>query len=687
MKEVSGNVLGIFHRAAERYAVSLDAIFTGLDVSPDEEPERFGWETFCTLCERLGSLCTGRAPLDRVGELLFEVPGHQRIREVIQLVASPRMLYWASMHWAGTKAFLHVTTDLEDLPNGQLRLTIQLPDQYRDSPEFFQICEGIFRATPKLIGLPCANVTLEIGPRVGVYTVTLPPSLTLWARMRRGVMLILAPRAVLAELRDQNEELRARFEELAAAREEAERLRLEAERARDDAQVALRVKSEFLTTISHELRTPLNGIMGLTDMLLCTRLDGEQRDIADTLLRSADTLFGLISDVLDFSKIEAGKLALNVAEFDPVPVVRGVVQLLSGIAHGKGLALTAEAGALPARAIGDSERVRQVLVNLVGNALKFTERGSVSVEAAVVSRDEARALLRFTVRDTGIGMSPDALGRIFEPFTQVDTTTRRRFGGSGLGLAICKQLVAQMGGEIGVETVAGRGSSFWFTVPVGLPSVAAAPVFEAPPAVPMSPSVALLVSLHRSLRPPPSRPKSLRPPSRRPRSAGPRPEHASARAVEDTRPWILLVDDNAVNLKVAAHALTRLTFNVVPATNGAHALELFISRTFDAVLMDCQMPEMDGYEATARIRAAEASIPRRTPIIAVTANATEGDRARCLAAGMDDYIPKPLKIDLLRNTLTRWLGPPSVEALATRRASLAPGPARAGDASLSSPST
>jgi signal transduction histidine kinase/CheY-like chemotaxis protein len=517
--------------------------------------------------------------------------------------------------------------------------------------------------------------------------VTLPPSLTLWARFRRGAMLLLAPQAVLAELRDQNDELRARFNELGVARLEADRLRLDAERARDVAEAALRVKSDFLATISHELRTPLNGILGLTDMLLATRLDDEQRELAGAVLKSSDTLIGLINDVLDFSKNEAGRLVLDVKEFDPRPVLDQVVQALSITARNKSLQLNLTPDlALPHNVLGDSGRLRQVLLHLVGNALKFTERGSVTVSAAEATRDGTRAVLRFLVRDTGIGIAPDTVAAIFQPFTQVDTSTRRRFGGTGLGLAICKQLVGQMGGEIGVESELGRGSAFWFTVPVGLPAEAPQRLEEASQTVIVAPAAPLI----RSLRPPSASPQSLRPPSLRPPSQRPatqrpkslRPPSLRPRASDPARPWVLLVDDNAVNLKVAAHALKTLNLNGVPATNGVEALEIFPSRSFDAVLMDCQMPEMDGFEATARIRHKEASIAWRTPIIALTANAMEGDRERCLASGMDDYIAKPLKIETLRDTLTRWIGQTTVAAQRARLTSLSPDVIRVGDLTL-----
>ncbi|MFO0610601.1 MAG: ATP-binding protein [Polyangiales bacterium] len=668
MNEVSGNSLGLSIQAAAQHGLPVEAIFEGLSIAPDAIPERVDWDTFRTVNERLGRLCGDRVPLDELGALLFTVPRMQRVLAAVQLVASPRMLFWAGHMWATPSAFRPVDCTFEDLDGGRVRLGARIREPYPDSPEFFAITRGVYRALPRLLGLPDAQVSLELQPRAAVYTVDLPPSLTLWSRLRRAAMLVLAPRAVLAELRDQNEQLRARFDELAIAHQEADRLRRDAEHARDVAEAALRVKSEFLATVSHELRTPLNGILGVADLLLGSPLGPEQREHAETILASGNTLLGLIGDVLDFSKIDAGKVDLARAAFDPRALLADVTRGLEATARAKGLSLaTSGDRALPPLAVGDRERVRQVLANLVANALKFTEHGGVSVEGSIARREAGAPLLRFTVRDTGIGIARTSVARIFDPFTQVDASPRRRFGGTGLGLAICKQLVAQMGGDIGVDTEPGRGSTFWFTVPVELPAEGAPPGPEAHAAPPVGPR--LVPSPPVSLRP-----RSLRPASLRPRVSGPRtlrPRAGRAEEGDGARPWVLLVDDNPVNLKVAAQALKRLEYNVATATDGARALEVFATRPFVAVLMDCQMPVMDGYEATAHIRDREAGGKRHTPVIAITANAMDGDRERCLASGMDDYIAKPVRLDVLRETLSRWAAP-AVTCLPARPTSVAP---------------
>jgi TMAO reductase system sensor TorS len=381
------------------------------------------------------------------------------------------------------------------------------------------------------------------------------------------------------------------------------------------AQEASRAKSEFLANMSHEIRTPMNGVLGVAELLADTPLTEEQHGLTQTIKTSAEALLTILNDILDLSKAEAGRIDLEEVELDVRGCVKGVTRLLAGRAAQRQLELAVViARDVPEVVCGDPGRIRQVLLNLIGNAVKFTDVGTVMVRVTVMEELEDSVRLRFSVQDTGIGIPEEAQDRLFDPFTQVDTSTTRRFGGTGLGLAISKRLVSQMGGEIGLESVVARGSTFWFTLPLrkAVAGRAAAVAAAAPPPVPGT----------------------------------------SLGAVQPLR--ILLAEDNAVNRLVAVKALEKLGHSVHVVSDGKEAVGAWHEGHFDLILMDCQMPEMDGYDAARAIRAAEVEVGGRVPIVALTANVMKGDRELCLAAGMDDYLGKPLHLDGLRRVIGRW---------------------------------
>ncbi|MGH2850150.1 MAG: ATP-binding protein [Solirubrobacteraceae bacterium] len=384
--------------------------------------------------------------------------------------------------------------------------------------------------------------------------------------------------------------------------------------ARDQAVEASNMKSAFLANVSHEVRTPMNGVMGMADLLLETGLTGEQRDYAEQVMRSGEQMLAIINDILDLSKIETGHLELDIADFDVHETIRRTCGGTAAQARAKGLEFELEIGEqVPRRARGDGRRIHQVLLNLLSNAIKVTSQGSIVVRVGAESHDQG-SRLRIEVADSGIGIDPEGVERMFEPFTQADSSTTRLYGGTGLGLAICRELVELMGGAISATSRPGRGSTFGFDVLLGAPLEA-----DAEDAL----------------------------------ESG----NSSADAAQDwtQAPLILIAEDSQVNQIVAARALERCGCRVHVVGDGNEALAALAAQRYDAVLMDCQMPELDGYEATAELRRREGGA-RHTPVIAMTAHAMDGDRERCLAAGMDDYVTKPMRHADLARALERWVG-------------------------------
>ncbi len=588
---------------AERHGFDPKLVVKDLSFTLEEVykgKRRIPWSEFSTCAQRAQEMAGSAEEFTRWGADFMDSPAMKLLTQIGSAVLSVSKLYWVGSKVGGNQMFPLIKSEFKRMSATRLVMTLEPPSGEDVSEAFYNFTAGSQACIPRLIGQPDSSVKMSREGRKAIYEVDHVPSRTIFAILKHAVMLPFGIMRVFKHLKEQNEELAHRLSELTEAHRKTEK-------ARQVAEEASRLKSDFLRNLSHELRTPMNGVLGMAEVLSYTELDEEQNELLADLNTSGIRMQRCIERLLDFTQVEAGRLHLSPTPFVPDELTQSVVNDFIATADEKLIDLHFEHIATTSAVVrADHLRVREIVEVLVENAVKFTESGSIDVRV----RGDGPGWLHFEVEDTGPGIAPEDQKALFEPFRQADASVTRAHEGLGLGLAVAHRLTTEMGGEIGVQSTLGQGSKFWFRIP-----------FEEPESVENT---------------------------------------APARPV--ARSPILIVEDNPLNRRVLQEQLAICGYEADLVENGQEALQAVQNRDYQLVLMDCQMPVLDGYEATRRIRAMRDTLGD-IPVVAVTAHNMPGDEEACYEAGMDGFLAKPVRRLALAEVIGRYLTPPNAEGL------------------------